>query len=189
MIVTMKTPTIKQVTAHALIGGISIFLSLVAFEGIMFIALPGQEVMGTKRTKMVNESAGRVSEMLTGSSDSRRVTGQKKIACGTDFYAVFEVNATPTCIRNPTPLMAHWGPPSPAWFRSLGGGFHSTGEDTTPANLCACLSKQSGYEPGKSTRGDWPIDHVLFGDILVPINKWVCGDPCVTVAKGDSHEF
>ena len=186
----MTNSVVKQLAGHLMIGSLSVFLALAAFEGVLTIALPGKDEPRAELDQTVNKPS-KEKKLLVAAAPliSDKVQKIQDPVCGSDFYAVFDANPTKTCIRNPTPLMAHWGPPSPAWFRSLGGEFRSQRADTAPPGLCACLAEQHGYKATDGTPGPSPIDHILFENARTPIIKWVCGDPCVTVAKGVLHEF
>lgn len=185
----MTNTIIKQMAAHFLIGGLSVSISLAVFEGILTIALPSTEKPGTKLAQIVDQPSNEVPIVDAAPATPEKKKSMQNPACSSDFYAVFDTDSSQTCVRNPTPLMAHWGPPSPSWFRLLGGEFHSQRVDATPPGLCACLAVQNGYQPADSAQGLNPIDHILFENTQTPITKWVCGDPCVTVAKGESHEY
>ncbi|HED12302.1 MAG TPA: hypothetical protein ENI62_01355 [Gammaproteobacteria bacterium] len=185
----MTNAIIKQMAAHLLIGGLSVSISLVAFEGILTIALPPMEKPGAELAQIVDQSSNEAPIVVAAPPVSEKENGMQNPACSSDFYAVFDADSSQTCVRNPTPLMAQWGPPSASWFRSLGGEFHSQRADTTPSGLCACLAAQNGYQSADRAQGLNPIDQILFENTQIPITKWVCGDPCVTVAKGESHEY
>lgn len=184
----MTHSVVKQLAGHLMIGSLSVFLALVIFEGVLTIALPGKDELGVELDQTVNQPQNEEPFVAAAPLVSERAQVIKDPVCGSDFYAVFDANPIQICVRNPTPLMAHWGPPSPAWFRSLGGEFRSQRADAAPPGLCACLAEQHGYKTADGTPGPSPINHILFENTQRPIAKWVCGDPCVTVAKGESHE-
>ena len=171
-----------------LIGVVSLVISLVIFEGILAIALYGQESLAEEVVPEAVSSESSLEPEVQSPLKISRVDeveeSRSAAVCSSDYYAVVDASAGPACIRNPTPLMPHWGPPSVTWFRSFGGAFRAAIADGSPSDQCACLAAQSGYQRPKGERALQPIGQVIYEGTRTPIRKWVCGDPCMTNNRG-----
>lgn len=184
--------TFKTVVQQFVIAVVSILIGVVAFEGVLSIAIPGQRAseashatepappkqgQKTAVTKEPSLVQPKVPDLTQQSLAARSTT--KSAACHSSYYAVFDTKSGPDCVRNPTNLMAHWGPPSPSWFRTLGGEFRASATDAVPSQTCTCLTAQSGYQ---YTAGLEPVHRIIFDGEPRHISKWVCGDPCSPTA-------
>ena len=184
----MNKSLYQQVTAHLMIGSLSILTGLLAFEGILAIALLSQKISSTEPTQVVEQPPQESHQVVEEPEAPGQEMVKQRSLCSSNFYAVIEIESSAVCVQNPTLQMAHWGPPSSSWFYSADGEFHSSKSDSTSSDYCACLTGQEGYQPISGLQGRNPVDHILFEDVQVPISKWVCGDPCVMTIKGEKHE-
>lgn len=96
--------------------------------------------------------------------------------CQSEYYALFRKGGALACARNPTPLLAHWGPPSADWFRLRGGEFQVSGELLGSPSRCACLEQEAPYVP--EPKASPPISQVVYNAEALPIARWVCADRC-----------
>lgn len=176
----------RCVVRYLAIGVVSLGLSLAVFEGVLFIAIPGHEDSSAspaanappqEQERPIGDQQSPSPSKQPASKRQQRSTrlAVKPAACHSDYYAVFDTASGPACVRNPTNLVAHWGPPSPSWFRTLGGQFRADSDDRASSKACACLSAQSAYQ---HTTGLAPIRHIIYNDQKRTISKWVCADSC-----------
>ncbi|MEW8054706.1 MAG: hypothetical protein AB2796_05275 [Candidatus Thiodiazotropha sp.] len=186
----MNSNIATRIASHTILAVGTLFVSLAIFEGILSIAVrDGGETEGGAETAVAMPAQ----DMLPLAEPQHRRAeekGTREQLCESVFYAVLKSeSAAPICVQNPTLRMAQWGPPSAAWFRSVGGSFLAHQKDAAPSDLCACLARQPGYQVSGESFGDSPIDHAVFENIQIPIVKWSCGDACASVPSGDRHEL
>ena len=186
----MKISIAKQLASHAILAAVSLFVSLATFEGILSIAVQKDGDTEEGILDAAIKTAKEESQPSEAQQPRREETDSNEQICKSAFYAVINGDsATPVCVQNPTLRMAQWGPPSVAWFRSVGGEFVARQAEAVPRKLCACLSQQPGYQTPSDSRGYDPIDHVMFENIRMPIVKWSCGDACASISPGERREF
>ena len=97
-------------------------VSLLAFEGILAIALPTVETASPAKTPIVNNSLTTIPPPAPPELRSSEPGGlAQQATCHSDYYAVFSTEHGPVCAKNPTSLMPHWGPPSQGGFGAQAG--------------------------------------------------------------------
>ncbi len=186
----MNSNIATRTASHSILAIGTLFVSLAVFEGILSIAVrDGGETEGEAETA-VSVPAQEEPPLVTLQQRRAEEKGTREQLCESVFYAVLKSeSAAPICVQNPTLRMAQWGPPSAAWFRSVGGSFLAHQEDAAPSDMCACLARQPGYQVSSGSFGYAPMDHVVFENSRMPIAKWSCGDACASVSSGDRHEL
>lgn len=179
----------KWLAYHFAASGVALLASLAVFEGFLAIANAGgsQSTASEATITVVQpvEDGQSVEPVHTASPPPR---AESETACRSEYYAVFRTGTEPACARNPTNLMANWGPPSAGWFRTFGGEFRVTSDAISSVGRCACLATQPSYDEAKARNGTAPMDRILFDGRSVSIDKWVCADACNFHKRKNRHE-
>lgn len=179
----------KKLALQALTASVSLSLSLLVFEAILVLALPDKDQTRETQIPTLEPSQAGQAVVSEAPPPSVDVQDRKTVGCSSNYYAVFKVNSIKTCVQHPVPHMTHWGPPPEAWFRSSGGVFEAVRSEAASTALCACLAEQNGYKREGSTLWPVPVGHIDYEQNRRSIEKWVCGDPCLTMAKGGKYEY
>lgn len=174
----------------ALMAFAAIGAGVVIQEGILTLSIPLSE-QATTATETVMAPPRPLTQPphLEAAPKSEASPSQPTHAsCTTYYYAMFKTDKGNACARNPTLIMAHWGPPTDEWFRTRGGRFEVAAGDLASQSLCACLEARTAYSLQAGRSASEPAHRVHYGGHAIEIEKWVCADDCPIQTAEIEHE-